>query len=46
MQGGSSDNAQFIEVVRSIGPHDHLCVIYSSREEQFGAIGPSLEISL
>jgi PAS domain S-box-containing protein len=46
MQGGYSDNAQFNEIVRSIGPHDHLCVIYSSREEQFAAIGPSLEIAL
>ena len=46
MQGGYSDNSQFIEIVRSIGPHDHLCLIYSSREEQFAAIAPSLEIGL
>jgi DcmR-like sensory protein len=46
MQGGYSDKAQFIEVVKSIGPHDHLCLIYSSREEQFAAIAPSLEIGV
>src|SRR2546425_3486207 len=46
MHGSDSDNSQLIEVVRSIGPHEHLCLIYSSREEQFAAIGPSLEIGL
>ena len=46
MHGSDSDNAQFIEVVKSIGPHQHLCLIYSSPEEQFAAIGPSVEIAL
>src|SRR5260370_361444 len=46
MHGSDSDNAQLIEVVKSIGPHEHLCLIYSSREEQFAAIGPFLEIGL
>ncbi len=46
MHGSDSDNAQFIEVVKSIGPHQHLCLIYSSPEERFAAIGPSIEIAL
>ena len=46
MHGSDSDNSQLIEVVKSIGPHEHLCLIYSSREEQFAAIGPFLEIGL
>jgi PAS domain S-box-containing protein len=46
MQASYSDNAHFSDVVKSIGPHEHLCLIYSSREEQFAAIGPSLEIGL
>ena len=46
MQGSDSDNAQFIEVVKSIGRHEHLCLIYSNRQEQFAAIWPFLEIGL
>jgi PAS domain S-box-containing protein len=46
MHGSDSDNSQFIEVVKSIGPHQHLCLIYSSPEEKFAAIGPSVEIAL
>ena len=46
MHSSDSDNAQLIEVIRSIGPHEHLCLIYSSREEQFAVIGPSVEIGL
>lgn len=46
MQASYSDNPQFIEALKSVGPHEHLCLIYSNREEQFAAIGPSLEIGL
>jgi PAS domain S-box-containing protein len=46
MQASYSDNPHFIEAVKSIAPHEHLCLIYLSREEQFAAIGPSLEIGL
>lgn len=46
MQGSDSDNSQLVDVVRSIGPHEHLCLIYSTPEEQFAAIGPSLEVAL
>jgi PAS domain S-box-containing protein len=46
MQASNFDNPHFVEAVKSIGPHDHLCVIYSGREEQFAAIGPSLEVGL
>jgi PAS domain S-box-containing protein len=46
MQGNDRGNAQFIEVIKSIGLHEHLCLIYSNREEQIAAIRPFLEIGL
>ena len=46
MRGTEADNPQFLEVVKSIGLHEHLCLIYSSRDEQFAALAPFLEIGL
>src|ERR1700738_5689429 len=46
MQASHSDNPHFIEAIKSVAPHEHLCLIYSNREEQFASIGPSLEIGL
>jgi hypothetical protein len=39
-------NSKLAEVVRGLGLHEHLCVIYETQEEQFAAVLPYLRKGL
>ncbi len=42
----SPDHSQLVEVLRQIGPHNHLCLIYETQGEQFAAALTFLQIGL
>src|SRR5947208_2229743 len=46
MFGAQADFSRLAEVVRGLGLHEHLCLIYDTREEQFAAALPYLKIGL
>ncbi len=46
MTHASPDHSQLVEVLRQIGPHNHLCLIYETQGEQFAAALTFLQIGL
>ncbi len=44
--GSDADFHDLIGAIEKIGVHDHLCLIYESREEQFSTVIPFMKIGL
>jgi len=43
---GEKNSEPLIEAIEQLSPHDHLCLIYKTREEQFSAVVPYILIGL
>ncbi|MEY2494143.1 MAG: hypothetical protein QOJ45_635 [Verrucomicrobiota bacterium] len=46
MSDRSARSSELLDVLREIGPHAHLALIYQSKEEQFAAAVPAIRIGL
>ncbi len=42
----SAQESAYLEAIRRLGVHDHLCLIYDTQEEQFGALVPFVRSGL
>ncbi|MBI4666652.1 MAG: MEDS domain-containing protein [Nitrospinae bacterium] len=41
-----SDREDLLDTLQKLQPHDHLCLIYETREEQFNAVIPFIKVGL
>jgi signal transduction histidine kinase len=46
MSDRSAHSSELLEVLREIGPHAHLALIYESKEEEFAAAVPAIQIGI
>ncbi len=46
MSKPEKDTAALSDAISRLGPHDHLCLIYETREEQFAAVVPFMRLGL
>src|ERR1700731_668323 len=46
MSDPGSHSSELLDVLREIGPHTHLALIYESKEEQFAAAIPAIRIGI
>jgi hypothetical protein len=42
----ATQEAQLIDALQPLGPHDHLCSLYDSQPEQFAIVAPFIGIGL
>ncbi|MBP7934318.1 MAG: PAS domain S-box protein [Phycisphaerae bacterium] len=40
------DRQRFLQALEQLGPHEHLCLIYETQEEQFGAAIPFIRMGI